>query len=105
MTDVIMSTEEFARWKYGVDKPTAAQRNSITRMCADNTIKHAQKIGKSWHINCSREWPEIFPPESEQAQPDPATALGALLVEVGQLLMNRGTNDSQNKSGAASLQR
>ena len=93
--DVIMDTTQFCRWKYDVDEPTQAQRNSVTRMCVDGTIRNAEKIGKSWHINCTREWPKLFPPKGEAEQADPATALGALLVEVGQLLMNRGTNERE----------
>lgn len=101
MADVIMDTAEFARWKYDVDEPTQVQRNAVTRLCVNGTIKHAEKVGRTWHINCTREWPKLFPPEEEQESPDPTTALGALLIEVGNLLIEKGVNNERQKSGAA----
>ena len=95
--DTIMDVKQFCCWKYGVEEPTQTQRNTVTKMCVDGTISNAEKVGKAWYINATREWPKLFPPTEEREQPDPATALGALLVEVGKLLIERDRDGGEGR--------
>lgn len=59
----VMGVTEYARTYYslGDATPTKAQENSVRRMCQDGRIKNAKKMGKRWFINCTAEWPELFP--------------------------------------------
>ena len=99
--DTVMSAREFACWNFKTDKPSVNQVNSKPKMCREKTIKNAEKVGnREWHINCTKEWPLLFPPEEPPMQVDAATALGELLIAVGKL-MKEGAKDEHEKSGAA----
>lgn len=81
--DVVMSATELAAWKHRTDNPTKTQVNSVTQNCRDGTIRHCQKVMNEWQINCTREWPEAFPPRAERVEYDPRRVVADFLVEVG----------------------
>lgn len=82
----VMTARELACWQNRTDKPTVAEVNGITAQCRDGRIKHATKINRTWHINCTKEWPELFPEEADP-QPNPAAeAIGDMLIELGRML-------------------
>lgn len=66
----IMSLNEYARMFYETDEPTRGQLNAVSRKCREGTIRNARKMGHKWFIDCTAEWPELFPeaepPEKEQ---------------------------------------
>lgn len=80
--DTIMSAKEFARWHFGCDEPTSTQMNSITQQCRDGTIRHAEKVGRTWYVNCTRSFPRLFPPEERRE----AASLDDMLIGLGKLL-------------------
>jgi len=63
----VMDIQEYARFFYKTDKPTKSQVNIVSRKCRDGSIKNAQKMGSKWFIDCTSEWPTLFPEE----QPKP----------------------------------
>jgi len=46
---MLYTVDEICRIRYECEKPTQAQRNTITRMCQDGTIL-AHKFGRTWLI-------------------------------------------------------
>lgn len=100
LQDVVMSAREFARWHFKCDEPTATQMNSITQQCRDGTIGHTRKVGRCWYINCTEEWPELFPRHGAEPQPDPMEAL-ATLLEAMAATIRKGGLDASKESGAA----
>lgn len=68
----VMDVNEYARWYYRgklVDgEPTKSQTNVVRRKCQDGTIKHAEKMGSKWFIDCTAEWPKVFP-DPDEAEP------------------------------------
>lgn len=65
----IMDTKAFASFYYGVEEPRKSQVNTITQMCRDRKFKCARQIGKKWFIDCTLEWPEMFPGEERKQEP------------------------------------
>ena len=49
----LWTTAKFASWKFGVDEPTAAQVNTVIRMCQDGVLP-AAKVGREWRIDVSK---------------------------------------------------
>ena len=102
-----MSAKGVAAWLNDVDEPTHAQVNTVTKMCRDGTIVHAVKIGRDWRINCTAEWPEMFPDEKESDERAPEVdakeALACLFEAMAREL--RGARNDGDENGAASLQR
>lgn len=92
--DVVKSARELAAWKHGTEYPTATQVNSITQNIRDGVITHAQKVMGCWYINCTREWPEIFPPQQEGMN---AGMLGDLLIALGKAMKEE--SDEKDSSG------
>ena len=68
MAQVVMSIRDLAKVRYGVESPTKSQMNVISEQCRSGRIKNAQKIAGQWIIDCSREWPSVFPETEEVAQ-------------------------------------
>lgn len=97
-----MSAKGVAAWLNDVDEPTHAQVNTVTKMCRDGTIVHAAKIGRDWRINCTAEWPEMFPDE-KAPDVDAKEALACLFEAMAREL--RGARNDGDENGAASLQR
>ena len=63
---VVKSVTDYAKVRYGVDEPTKSQVNCVTELCRNGTIRHAQKMGNRWYIDCTAEWPSLFPDEDER---------------------------------------
>ena len=62
----IMDTEEFARLWFKVPDdgaPTKSQLDTVGAMCRDGRIRNARKMCSKWFIDCTAEWPEMFPDE------------------------------------------
>ncbi|MBQ9002170.1 MAG: hypothetical protein IJ087_09985 [Eggerthellaceae bacterium] len=76
---VVMSARQFAKWHYECDEPTVTQMNTVNMQCRDGSIRHAEKVGRKWFINCTAEWPELFP-EPEKAEVVRETAQRAPIV-------------------------
>lgn len=91
----VMSARDFACWHYGIEEPSAAQVNTVTEMCRNGTIRHTEKIGRTWYINCTREWPELFPEVREVE----GKSFGDLLIELGTML--KEVEHEWKRSGAA----
>ena len=97
---VVMSAREFACWNYKTDKPTVAQMNKVTGMCRDGDILHATKVGREWHINCTGEWPELFPEVEEPPAVDPRKAFADVLRAMADII-EEGAAYGGEKSDAA----
>jgi len=83
--DKIVTPDEAAALLYG-EKASKAKANVIRRQCVDGIIKNAEKNGRSWFINASREWPKLFPAEQPAAPaPEPQRRI-TVDTTVGELL-------------------
>lgn len=51
---MLYSVDEICRIRYGCEKPTQAQRNTITHMCQTGSVK-AHKFGRTWLIQVGDE--------------------------------------------------
>lgn len=80
--DKVMSAREFAAWHFGCDEPSQTQVNSIMQQCRDGTITHADKVGRTWYVNCTKSFPKLFPPEVEQER----MSVGDVLIRLGQMI-------------------
>ena len=94
-----MTAYELAGWMHGTDSPKQSWVNQVNRNCADGTIVHCAKVGRNWHINVSREYPELFAAEAA-ADADPLEAFANALIAAGQALL-RGAKHEQGEGGAA----
>lgn len=54
----LMDAGEVAEQLYG--RVTKSTVNMVGRMCANGTIKHAEKIGRKWYVNARLEWPGFW---------------------------------------------
>lgn len=93
--DVVMSARQLAGWKHGTEYPTATQVNSVTQKIRDGVICHAEKVLGCWYVNCTREWPELFPPERDAAD---MSAMGDLLIALGKA-MKEGCVEGNGSGG------
>lgn len=84
--DVVMSAFDLAGWQHGTKHPQKAWVMTVNRQCTSGDIKHAQKIGNKWFVNCSKEWPMLFPPEERE---DPINAFAELLEEMADALKKK----------------
>lgn len=67
-----MDVEDFAKFYYKTDEPTKAQTNTVRTMCREGKFKCAERIGRRWVIDCTVEWPLMFPDEERRPEPKPA---------------------------------
>lgn len=58
--DVIATTRQAAQMLYQTAEPTKSQLNAVGEKCLNGTYKHAQRDGRRWLINMSREFPALF---------------------------------------------
>lgn len=91
MADVVLTARQLACLKYETKYPKKTQINYITQQIRNGEIEHADKVLGEWRINCTREWPEAFPPTDDRVAVDDGAAtravLGELLVSLGKTML------------------
>ncbi len=89
MPDVVMTAHELACWRYRTDEPKPSQLNTVTHECRNGIIRNAEQVGRTWHVNCTREWPLLFPPD-DGGNAELLARVDGKLDELGRLLCALG---------------
>ena len=65
--DLIVTPARAAELLYG-EEDAEAHAVIIRRQCVNGVIRNAQKVGRNWMINASREWPALFPQDARDPE-------------------------------------